>query len=105
VRHLLRSFWRLDATGGGSVLSRKFLTTGDSLLDEYFDDEPLKAALAWFGAQSGPPMSEPGTAPMVGFAALMHTLPPGRAVGGSGALTAALVSRLESDGGQVSCGD
>lgn len=105
ARHLLRSFWRLDATGGGSVLSRKFLTTGDSLLDEYFDDEPLKAALAWFGAQSGPPMSEPGTAPMVGFAALMHTLPPGRAVGGSGALTAALVSRLESDGGQVSCGD
>ena len=33
-----------------------------------------KAALAWFGAQSGPPMSEPGTAPMVGFAALILAL-------------------------------
>lgn len=105
ARHLLGSFRHLDATGGGSVLSRRFLTTGDNLLDEYFDDEPLKAALAWFGAQSGPPMSEPGTAPMVGFAALMHTLPPGRAVGGSGALTSALLSRLTSDGGSVSCGD
>lgn len=104
-RHLLSSFWGLDTGSGGSDLSRQFLTTGDALLDEYFDDEPLKAALAWFGAQSGPPMSEPGTAPMVGFAALMHTLPPGRAVGGSGALTRALAARLAVDGGVVTLGD
>ncbi|WP_072688520.1 phytoene desaturase family protein [Rhodococcus marinonascens] len=102
---LLSSFWGLDAGGGGSDLSRQFLGSGDALLDEYFDNERLKAALAWFGAQSGPPMSEPGTAPMVGFAALMHTVPPGRAVGGSGALTAALASRLRSDSGTVSLGD
>ena len=98
---LLRSFWGLDAEDGGSELSRQFLSSGDALLDETFRDERLKAALAWFGAQSGPPMSEPGTAPMVGFAALMHTGPPGRAVGGSGALTDALVSRLTTDGGVV----
>ncbi|WP_067699177.1 phytoene desaturase family protein [Nocardia jejuensis] len=102
---LLRSFWGLDAQGGGSALSREFLQTGDALLDSYFDSERLKAALAWWGAQSGPPMSEPGSAPMVGFAALMHTLPPGRAVGGSGALSAALVARLRSDGGAVSPAD
>lgn len=102
---LVSSFWGLDTDGGGSDLSRQFLTSGDALLDEHFDDERLKSALAWFGAQSGPPMSEPGTAPMVGFAALMHTTPPGRAVGGSGALTAALAARLESDGGTVSVGD
>jgi phytoene dehydrogenase-like protein len=42
---------------------------------------------------------------MVGFAALMHTRPPGRAVGGSGALSAALVARLRADGGTVSAGD
>ena len=95
----------LDTGGGGSDLSRQFLGSGDALLDEYFDDERLKAALAWFGAQSGPPMSEPGTAPMVGFAALMHTVPPGRAVGGSGALTAALASRLRSDAGTVTLGE
>ncbi|PPJ19075.1 FAD-dependent oxidoreductase [Nocardia nova] len=101
----LRAFWGLDARGGGSALSREFLQSGDALLDSWFDDERLKAALAWFGAQSGPPMSEPGTAPMAGFAALMHTLPPGRAVGGSGALTTALVARLRADGGTVSAGD
>jgi phytoene dehydrogenase-like protein len=102
---LLRSFWGLDARDGGSALSREFLQSGDALLDNFFDDERLKASLAWFGAQSGPPMSEPGTAPMVGFAALMHTRPPGRAVGGSGALSAALVARLRADGGTVSAGD
>ncbi|WP_306371994.1 NAD(P)/FAD-dependent oxidoreductase [Nocardia sp. CC216A] len=110
---LLRAFWGLDARdaagatgrGDGGALSREFLQTGDALLDSLFDSERLKAALAWFGAQSGPPMSEPGTAPMVGFAALMHTLPPGRAVGGSGALTRALADRLRADGGVVRTGD
>nr|WP_221333737.1 NAD(P)/FAD-dependent oxidoreductase [Nocardia transvalensis] len=102
---LLRSFWGLDARDGGAALSREFLQSGDALLDAWFRDERLKAALAWFGAQSGPPMSEPGTAPMVAFAALLHELPPGRAVGGSGALSAALVARLRADGGVVSPGD
>ncbi|QXQ15734.1 phytoene desaturase family protein [Skermania piniformis] len=98
---LIRAFWGLPAPDGGSALSREFLTSGDALLDEMFDSERLKAALAWFGAQSGPPMSEPGTAPMVGFAALLHRIPPGRAVGGSGALTEALVSRLRAAGGSI----
>ncbi|APE34083.1 FAD-dependent oxidoreductase [Nocardia mangyaensis] len=102
---LLRSFWGLDARDGGSALSREFLQSGDALLDTWFDDERLKASLAWFGAQSGPPMSEPGTAPMAGFAALMHTLPPGRAMGGSGALCAALIARLRADGGELHTGD
>lgn len=92
---------------GGDVgdIAHTFLATGDALLDQHFDDEPLKAALAWFGAQSGPPMSEPGTAPMIGFAALMHSLPPGRAIGGSGALTAAMVAKLRAAGSEVSLGD
>lgn len=110
--HLARAFGPLGAPsalgGGGRAaadIARTFLTTGDALLDSYFDDEPLKAALAWFGSQSGPPMSEPGTAPMIGFAALMHDAPPGRAVGGSGALTTALISALRAYGGSVRTGD
>lgn len=92
---------------GGRVLNltAELMASGDSLLDEYFESEQLKAGLAWFGAQSGPPMSAPGTAPMIGFAALMHRIPPGRAIGGSGALTEALVHRIHQDGGRVSCGD
>ena len=109
---LVRSFAglgvpRLLGGEGGEAgeIAHTFLATGDALLDEHFDDEPLKAALAWFGAQSGPPMSEPGTAPMVGFAALMHALPPGRAIGGSGALTAAMVAKLRAGGAKVTLGD
>jgi phytoene dehydrogenase-like protein len=108
---LVRSFWPLGAprtgqprTSGGD-LAVDFLGSGDALLDRWFTSERLKAALAWFGAQSGPPMSEPGTAAMVGWVALLHDVPPGHPVGGSGGLTAALRRRLEADGGQVVLGD
>ena len=50
-------------------------------------------------------MSEPGTAAMVGWVALLHDVPPGHPVGGSGGLTAALRRRLEADGGRVVLGD
>ncbi len=40
---------------GGLEMSRQFLQPADQLLDEHFTDERLKTALAWLGAQSGPP--------------------------------------------------
>ena len=109
--NLARSFWPLGAPSGGRPrtpggdLAVDFLGSGDALLDRWFRTERLKASLAWFGAQSGPPMSEPGTAAMVGFVALLHDVPPGHPVGGSGELTQALRRRLEADGGQVLLGD
>jgi phytoene dehydrogenase-like protein len=108
---LVRSFWPLGAPAAGQPrasgadLAVDFLGSGDALLDRWFASERLKAALAWFGAQSGPPVSEPGTAAMVGWVALLHDVPPGHPVGGSGGLTAALRRRLESDGGRVVLGD
>jgi phytoene dehydrogenase-like protein len=108
---LVRSFWPLGAPSGGrprtsgADLAVDFLGSGDALLDRWFTSERLKAALAWFGAQSGPPMSEPGTAAMVGWVALLHETPPGHPVGGSGGLTDALRRRLEADGGRVVLGD
>ncbi|MBM7804812.1 phytoene dehydrogenase-like protein [Geodermatophilus bullaregiensis] len=108
---LVRAFWPLGAPTGdaprtpGGDLAVDFLGSGDALLDRWFTSERLKAALAWFGAQSGPPMSEPGTAAMVAWVALLHDVPPGHPVGGSGGLTAALRARLESDGGRVTLGD
>jgi phytoene dehydrogenase-like protein len=86
-------------------ISRQFLSPGDAVLDESFRDERLKAALAWMGSQSGPPMSEPGTAGHLGWSAMLHTRPPARPVGGSGALTVALAARLRADGGQLRLGD
>jgi phytoene dehydrogenase-like protein len=108
---LIRSFWPLGAPADGrprtpgAELAVDFLGSGNALLDRWFGSERLKAALAWFGAQSGPPMSEPGTAAMVAWATLLHDVPPGHPVGGSGALTAALRRRLEADGGRVVLGD
>jgi len=104
---IARSLWGLGRRTGlsGVELSRQFLTSGDALLDVHFRDERLKTALAWFGAQSGPPTHEPATADLVGWAALLHRRAPGHPRGGSGMLTQALAARLQADGGVVRLGD
>jgi phytoene dehydrogenase-like protein len=98
-----RALWGLGkGTGlGGVELARQFLTSGDALLDAHFEDERLKTALAWLGAQSGPPTHELATADLVGWNTVLHQQAPGRPVGGSGALSDALVARLSSYGGSV----
>lgn len=107
MRHLGRTLWGVGKSTGldGLELSRQFLTSGDSLLDEHFDDERLKTALAWMGAQSGPPTHEVATADLVGWNTVMHVRPPGHPKGGSGMLSEALRTRLESYGGRVRLGD
>ncbi|MGH3664942.1 MAG: phytoene desaturase family protein [Egibacteraceae bacterium] len=106
-RNLGRHLGGIGRTAGldGMELARQFLTTGDALLDTHFDDERLKTALAWMGAQSGPPSHEVGTADLVGWNTLLHRLPPGHPVGGSGMLSVALARRLASYGGTVRLGD
>jgi phytoene dehydrogenase-like protein len=105
--HLGRTLWGVGRSTGlpGVELSRQFLTSGDALLDEHFDDERLKTALAWMGAQSGPPTHEVATADLVGWNTVMHLKPPGHPRGGSGMLSVALQKRLESYGGRVRLGD
>ena len=107
LSHLGRTLWGVGKSTGldGLELSRQFLTSADSLLDEHFDDERLKTALAWMGAQSGPPTHEVATADLVGWNTVMHLLPPGHPKGGSGMLSEALQRRLESYGGRVRLGD
>ena len=102
-----RHLWGVGkaAHTSGLEMSRQFLQPGDQLLDEHFRDERLKTALAWLGAQSGPPTHEVATADLVGWIAMLHRLPPGRAVGGSGALAWALAERLRRLGGAVRLGD
>src|SRR5689334_15125324 len=102
-----KAMWGIGSgTGrGGLDLARDFLMPGDALLDSLFANEHLKTALSWLGAQSGPPMHETATADLVGWNALLHRRPPGRAVGGSGALTTALVRRLAASGGRLRTAD
>jgi len=107
MTHLGRTLWGVGKSTGldGLELSRQFLTSADSLLDEHFDDERLKTALAWMGAQSGPPTHEVATADLVGWNTVMHLKAPGHPKGGSGRLSEALQTRLESYGGRVRLGD
>lgn len=102
-----RAMARLARISRGRVPSmvRDFLGPADAILDAYFVDERLKSALAWMAAQSGPPSHEPATADMLGWLTMLHLIPPGRPAGGSGMLTAALASRLRSDGGTLTLGD
>ncbi len=102
-----RAIWGAGKGTGlsGVELSRQFLTSGDALLDELFDDERLKTALSWMGSQSGPPTHEPATADLVGWNTVMHLVPPGHPVGGSGRLSEALAARLSSYGARVRLGD
>lgn len=106
-RHLVR---HLAGFGRGSAtpsieLGRQLLLSGDELLDLHFADERLKTALAWMGAQSGPPTHQPTTAELVAWNTVMHRLPPGHPKGGSGMLSVALARRFAADGGTLRLGD
>lgn len=103
VGALGRAFFPLGRAGAS--IAREFLQPADALLDATFGDERLKSALAWWAAQAGPPPHEPGTAPMLATAVLMHRRAPGRPRGGSGMLTVALTRRLAQLGGVVRIGD
>lgn len=68
---------------------------------EYFTEERVRAPLVWMAAQSGPPPSDPLSAPFLLWHPLYHEGGVARPKGGSGGLTKALRRAIESDGGQV----
>ncbi|RMH56573.1 MAG: NAD(P)/FAD-dependent oxidoreductase [Bacteroidetes bacterium] len=67
----------------------------------YFREEKLRAALVWMAAQSGPPPTEPLTAPFLLWHPLYHEGGIARPHGGSGMLTQALRRHIEAHGGDV----
>jgi phytoene dehydrogenase-like protein len=107
MRGLARSMGRLYRRHprGWASTTHAFLEPAQALLDRTFAADPLRAALGWWAAQSGPPPHEPGTAPMAGTVALLHLRSPGRPRGGSGELTQALVRRFEALGGTLRLDD
>ncbi len=80
---------------------RHLLQGYGTFLDEYFESEKLKAALAWWGAQSGPPPIDAVSAEFVGWHSIIHRQGPARPRGGSGMLTQALKAYIEDHGGEV----
>jgi phytoene dehydrogenase-like protein len=97
------------ATGGGfakkgadsGAMLQTILGSYRQLIDRTFRHPAVRAAIEWIAAQSGPPPLELGTAPLAGWQPLYHESGVKRAVGGSGALTAALVALIEDHGGRV----
>ena len=68
---------------------------------EYFSEERVRAPLTWMAAQSGPPPSDPISAPFLLWHPLYHVGGVARPKGGSGGLTKALRRAIEADGGEV----
>ena len=105
----LRLGWTM-ATGGGfakkkgadsAAMLQTILGSYRQLIDRTFRHPAVRAAVEWIAAQSGPPPLELGTAPLAGWQPLYHESGVKRAVGGSGALTTALVALIEDHGGCV----
>jgi len=71
---------------------------------EYFSDERVRAPLVWMAAQSGPPPSDPLSAPFLLWHPLYHVGGVARPRGGSGGLSLALVKAIEAKGGEVHLG-
>jgi phytoene dehydrogenase-like protein len=74
------------------------------VVDEYFTEEKVRAPLVWMAAQSGPPPTEPLTAPFLLWHPLYHEGGIARPRGGSGVLTQALARHVEAHGGRVHVG-
>lgn len=82
-------------------LVRDLLKSYGRIVGERFQDDRLRAALAWWGAQSGPPPIDAASAEFVGWHSVIHTHGPARPRGGSGMLTQALARCIEDHGGAV----
>ena len=100
-----RLAWTMAAGGGfargGGPLLQEILGSYRQLLNTSFRHPAVRAAIEWIAAQSGPPPTELGTAPLAGWQPLYHESGVRRAVGGSGALTDALVAAIRDAGGEV----
>jgi len=81
--------------------TRQLMSNYGRLINETFQSEEMRAAMAWLAAQSGPAPSELATGDLLGWNAIIHKIGAWRAVGGSGALTQALARCLEHHGGEV----
>jgi len=80
---------------------RTMLTSGEDLLNEWFDSEFLKAPLARLAAELGAPPSQKTLAIGAIMMAMRHNPGMARPRGGTGALVQALVNLVKSKGGVI----
>jgi beta-carotene ketolase (CrtO type) len=82
-------------------LARTMLTSAEDSLNEWFDSEFLKAPLARLASELGAPPSQKTLAIGAIMMAMRHNPGMARPVGGTGALTQALLNLVKSLGGEV----
>jgi phytoene dehydrogenase-like protein len=82
-------------------LARQTMSSYGRLVEESFESEPLRAALMWLAAHTGPGPDELGSGNLAGVLAMIHKNGAWRPKGGSGSLASALVKALKGFGGNV----
>ncbi len=82
-------------------VTRRMLTSYAQLITESFESEPMRAAMTWLAAQSGPPPDEIGAGDFFGWHAMLHASGAAHPRGGSGMLTQAMARSLRSAGGDI----
>ena len=95
---------RAGGLGGTLESVRKLVAPYGQLINETFESEPMRAFMAWLGAQSGPPPDEIASGDHFGWYAMMHLSGAKHPKGGSGMLTQAMARSLEAAGGTVVLG-
>jgi len=81
--------------------ARILLSSPLAVLEEWFEREELKTALACWALWALGPLDEPGNAAAMAYPALSHEWGLRRPVGGSGSFTRALAACIEAHGGEI----
>lgn len=81
--------------------ARLMLSSAASVLDEWFERDEIKSALAGWAGVGLAPMDEQGTGGLFGILFMTHRWPAKRAIGGMGALSDALQAHILRHGGEI----
>ncbi|MEX2442911.1 MAG: NAD(P)/FAD-dependent oxidoreductase [Alkalispirochaeta sp.] len=90
-----------DSKKDRNDMLRQLFQSYGRLINNTFEDDRVRAALTWWGAQSGPPPTDAAGAEFIGWHSLIHRKGPARPRGGSGMLTQALAAYIRDHGGEV----
>jgi beta-carotene ketolase (CrtO type) len=85
-------------------LARVLMAAPETLLEEWFDREEIKAFLANLAVVSYLPLQEPGSGAVLGASALYIEWGAFRPVGGSGVFTGAIADCVRAHGGEIRTG-
>lgn len=83
---------------------RTILGTYGQFVEQHFSSPQVRALVGWMAAQSGPPPTEPISAPFAMWHPMYHVSGIKRPRGGSGMLTQALARMIEAHGGRIITG-